>query len=470
MRRSIRQWAALAAGALGAIGAPSCDTMSSLGNTPYSASPNPLGSGDAGGDGAATDDGGGGDDGGPGNGDDGSAAGDSALPSCVYKDDKSFCSCMSWSCGGFTVPDSNGVNEPVYCGSCSNDQYCMPGVVGVGVGTCGGSNPLQYSYQKQKIDMLVSMGENDNTTVNYGFASNIGDGRGYTIGKVGFCTGTGDFIIVAACYNDLKPGNVLSKYWGHRDSTGTATDGLIYYNDQYIITGANQGATALIDKFGNFTADVATAAAESDGIFRGCQDAMADADYLAAAAVHATERGLQGPLTIGFLYDTELNFGDDDDPDGTLGAISVMKNADTDYGPGLPTDFTGKPWEESRWLGFLIKERVIVMAKNSTWKTDIDQNATWEGARRLNTDMSNSQEGNTSLSMDYDLISQYKSGYAGAGTPCWPTGLASALDSQASIYIVSTDKSASKTDPTQWGATGTLSTGTYAACPPNPTP
>ncbi len=78
------------------------------------------------------------------------------------------------------------------------------------------------------------MGENDNTALNYDYCrEDIGDGRGYTIGKVGFCTGTGDFVVVAACYNDLKPENVLTKYW----------PALSQYADQYITQNANQGDT-----------------------------------------------------------------------------------------------------------------------------------------------------------------------------------------------------------------------------------
>ncbi len=73
---------------------------------------------------------------------------------------------------------------------------------------------------------------------------------------------------------------------GHRDASSKAIDGLIYYNDLYISTGQNQGATTLIDSLGSFSADVATAAAETDGIFNGCQDSMADAFYLSAAAQH----------------------------------------------------------------------------------------------------------------------------------------------------------------------------------------
>src|SRR5262249_49785533 len=155
-------------------------------------------------------------------------------------------------------------------------------------------------------------------------------GRGYTVGKVGFTTGTGDFIIVAQCYNMAKPGNVLQKYWS----------ALEYYNNQYISTNNNQGDTAKIDAIGNFVSDVAAAAAEApptgqqENAFQICQDSLADALYLSAAAGHMQERGLKSALTAGFLYDTELNFGDVDDPSdgGTVGTQTVMARADKDYG------------------------------------------------------------------------------------------------------------------------------------------
>lgn len=414
----------------------------------------------------------------------GSMSGDGAstVPDgCVYTDNDSYCACQGWTCGGVTVEDANEVNQVVYCGQCPNAQYCQPDpVFGAGVGACGGTNPLTYQFQRQKLDMLVEMGDDDNTTISYGLCLNYGDGRGYTIGKVGFGTGTGNFIVVAACYNILEPGNVLAKYWGTRDASGTAIDGLIYYNDQYVATGMNQGGTELIESLGNLTADITTAAAEAPPAgqtknnFDRCQDSIADAIYLSAAIQHVDQRGLQSALTAAFLYDTEINLGDTGG--SSDGASALLSRADQDYGAGLPTDFTGKAWEESRWLGYFIEERAKVMAANSTWDQDIDPNATWEAARRLNTATSNSNEGATKLDMDFDLVSQYKAGNTSAGTPCWPTGLATNLDTGATIYKVSTDKSASSSDETQWEAASTLlgpppegSTG-YAACPANPTP
>jgi hypothetical protein len=386
-------------------------------------------------------------------------------PSCAYSDDASFCACMGWDCGGTTITslrDASGDLITVYCGSCSGSPgtYCRPSDAAyTGVGNCGGSNPLVYPYQRQLINLLEAMGENDTTDYEsqYSYVQNIKDGRGYTIGTVGFCTGTGDFIVVARCLNDLEPTNALSKYW----------PGLVQIDDAFYVKNMNNGDTSPVDKLGPFTTDVATAGG-SDPTYRACQDTMEDADYLATALAHAQERGLKGAITIGFLYDTELNFGDADDPNGVAGAVTVMARADKDYGPGLPPDFTGKAWEESRWLGYLIKERTIVMATDpgGVWQQDMDQNATWEAARRAHTGPTNNPESATDLTMNYDFVSAYK---AGAGTaPCWPS-LPDKTDSQSSIYDIAPVRTGAS--PSAWTATDTGNApANYGACPANPTP
>jgi hypothetical protein len=384
---------------------------------------------------------------------------------CPYSDDATFCACMGWNCGGATVTSvktPSGDFTTVYCGTCSGTPgtYCQPTDPSfTGVGKCGGNNPLVYPYQRQLINLLEAMGENDTTDYasQYGYVQNIKDGRGYTIGTVGFCTGTGDFIVVARCLNDLEPNNALAKYW----------PGLVQIDDAFYGQNQNIGDTSAVDKLGPFAKDVAAAGA-NDKTYRACQDTMGDADYLATALAHAQERGLQGAITIGFLYDTELNFGDDDDPNGVAGAKTVMARADKDYGAGLPADFTSKPWEESRWLGYLIAERTIVMATDpaGVWQQDMDQNATWEAARRLHTGKSNTPESATDLSMAYDFVSAYKAG-AGSG-PCWPA-LPDKTDSQSSIYDVAPVKTGSS--PAAWTAADTGNApGDYAPCPANPTP
>ncbi len=52
------------------------------------------------------------------------------------------------------------------------------------------------AVQLGTIQSLISVAENSTTEwwKQYGYCENINDGRGYTIGIVGFCTGTGDFL------------------------------------------------------------------------------------------------------------------------------------------------------------------------------------------------------------------------------------------------------------------------------------
>ncbi|MGW2054940.1 chitosanase, partial [Streptomyces sp. NPDC001840] len=46
----------------------------------------------------------------------------------------------------------------------------------------------------------------------YGYIEDIGDGRGYTAGIIGFCSGTGDMLDLVELYTSRKPGNPLASY------------------------------------------------------------------------------------------------------------------------------------------------------------------------------------------------------------------------------------------------------------------
>ncbi|KAB1988101.1 chitosanase [Streptomyces triticiradicis] len=56
----------------------------------------------------------------------------------------------------------------------------------------------------------------ENSTLNwreaYGYIEDIGDGRGYTAGVVGFCTGTHDLLALVERYTKAHPGNGLARY------------------------------------------------------------------------------------------------------------------------------------------------------------------------------------------------------------------------------------------------------------------
>ncbi|POX46707.1 chitosanase [Streptomyces sp. Ru71] len=68
---------------------------------------------------------------------------------------------------------------------------------------------------KKEIAMqLVSSAENSSLDwkAQYRYIEDIGDGRGYTAGIIGFCSGTGDMLDLVELYTDRVPGNVLAPY------------------------------------------------------------------------------------------------------------------------------------------------------------------------------------------------------------------------------------------------------------------
>ncbi|MFD4144258.1 chitosanase [Streptomyces sp. NPDC058572] len=68
---------------------------------------------------------------------------------------------------------------------------------------------------KKEIAMqLVSSAENSSLDwkAQYEYIEDIGDGRGYTAGIIGFCSGTGDMLGLVELYTQRRPGNVLARY------------------------------------------------------------------------------------------------------------------------------------------------------------------------------------------------------------------------------------------------------------------
>jgi hypothetical protein len=68
--------------------------------------------------------------------------------------------------------------------------------------------------QQNTILGLVSIAENSsiNWWDQYTYCENIGDGRGYTAGFYGFCSGTGDMLQVFQNLKTINPNHALVKY------------------------------------------------------------------------------------------------------------------------------------------------------------------------------------------------------------------------------------------------------------------
>lgn len=108
------------------------------------------------------------------------------------------------------------------------------------------------------------------------------------------------------------------------------------------------------------------------------------------------------------------------------------------------------------------------MSKDPTWDQDMDQDGTWEAARRLHTAKTNSPETGTDLSMGYNIASAYKAATK-TPTPCWgDPPLATSIDSMSSVWTLGVTK-VNAANPTTWTLTQ-KSGGSYTACPANPTP
>ncbi|MBU2670854.1 chitosanase [Actinoplanes bogorensis] len=73
---------------------------------------------------------------------------------------------------------------------------------------------LEDTRKKERALELVSSAENSTLSWrrSFSYIEDIGDGRGYTAGIVGFTSGTSDMLAVVAEYTKRKPGNVLAKY------------------------------------------------------------------------------------------------------------------------------------------------------------------------------------------------------------------------------------------------------------------
>ncbi|MDX2731207.1 MULTISPECIES: chitosanase [Streptomyces] len=153
---------------------------------------------------------------------------------------------------------------------------------------------------KKEIAMqLVSSAENSTLDwkAQYKYIEDIDDGRGYTAGIIGFCSGTGDMLDLVELYTQRKPGNVLAKYLpALREVDGTDShDGL--------------------DP--NFTRDWVTAA--SDPAFKQAQNDERDRVYFNPAVSRAKADGV-GTLGQFAYYDAIVMHGDGDDST-SFGAI-----------------------------------------------------------------------------------------------------------------------------------------------------
>jgi chitosanase len=216
--------------------------------------------------------------------------------------------------------------------------------------------------QQQIVWALTSVYENNTTVVQYQYCENIGDGRGYTSGRAGFCSGTGDAIQVVDCFDKAianQPGasghNRMSKYL-------KGLQGL-------------QGAdTGPVDRLGPYCRDWEATATDplTAPAFKACQDRVAMTLYQTPACKAAASWGATSPLFLGELYDAWVNHGQADDLLAAAGKELGIR----------PSGGRLAPADESALLHAFLTHRLEVLRKDSTWTLAVDRLAPYEAARR----------------------------------------------------------------------------------------
>ncbi|MEV6809964.1 chitosanase [Streptomyces sp. NPDC017248] len=163
-------------------------------------------------------------------------------------------------------------------------------------GTASAAAPDLDDPAKKEIAMkLVSSAENSSLDwkAQYRYIEDIGDGRGYTAGIIGFCSGTGDMLDLVRLYTDRKPGNVLAPYLpALRKVNGT--DSHAGLDPDYPRTWRK---------------------AAQDTAFQRAQDDERDRVYFNPAVARGKADGLRA-LGQFVYYDALVMHGDGDDPTG----------------------------------------------------------------------------------------------------------------------------------------------------------
>jgi chitosanase len=300
---------------------------------------------------------------------------------CTYTDDASFCACLGANCGGNTVKDSTGTWHAVYCGHCDTPSYCAAygSIYGGALGTCsngGGLTPVQ----KQLSEWMTSIGETSGVTIAYSDSYNLGDNRGYTNGRAGFCTGTGDAIIVVECYNLANPNSPFLPLM----------PALNMINDAFADSGGMtpQASTAGLT---NWTSIWKSSA--MDPVFDSCQDYAQDAIYYGVGVRHAVEKGFTTALTKASFYDAEIEQGEADPRFGV--AAYLIPKADQMTGPlSNPPTLA----DEAKWEANFLQARYDIM-KSTMWP----ETRVWNGnTGRVVTFQNMLQAGNYDLSQCID--------------------------------------------------------------------
>src|SRR4051794_26273949 len=148
--------------------------------------------------------------------------------------------------------------------------------------------PALTHAQRVRADKLISEFENSTSVIQYCYVEALDDGRGYTVGRAGFTSATGDLLEVAERYTELVPDNPLADLLPTLRQKARDEDGSL------------DGLEDLPDAW-KATCD--------DARQRRVQDAIVAEEYYDPAVREARKRDLRRPLSVAAIYDAEIQHG-----------------------------------------------------------------------------------------------------------------------------------------------------------------
>ena len=203
------------------------------------------------------------------------------------------------------------------------------------IGDDADTGDISSGTLRETVFTLVSSAENSSTdyAAQYAYIEDIGDGRGYTAGIIGFTTGTGDLLEVVERYTELKPENGLKQYIPALEQVdGTDRhDGL---GDAFVLAWEN--------------------AAQSKEMIQAQNDIL-DVRYMDAALRYAREDGLR-PLGQYIYYDALVVHGSGEGEDCFEAIRDAARERETAPSAG---------GDEAAFLTAFLDARVPVMQREA---------------------------------------------------------------------------------------------------------
>ncbi|KAJ2713094.1 hypothetical protein H4R19_002421 [Coemansia spiralis] len=188
---------------------------------------------------------------------------------------------------------------------------------------------------------ITNVYENGDVKFHYDYCEDLKDGRGFTAGIAGFCTGTADAWEVVKEYHKLTGGN----------DTFSPMDRALAK-----LAASGSDSTSSIKNY----CRVWEKLGRSDGRFQQAQNIVRDRMYFVPSQKAADKLGLRLHVSRAFLYDTGIQHGTGDDRDGLNALIALTNKAFVAPVAGKSPStlvINGKKVDEIAWLKQFIKVR-----------------------------------------------------------------------------------------------------------------